>query len=156
MGGPLNAIAEVPGERRVVLGAPWTTFGDVLMMELDKPNDDDPYPATLFAEVTDPGFGAGVGAGNIGGGAAPEIVVAVVERAARLRRRAAGEPPDAANVGGRRAILARSISPSNLLDRDRVNRAVIVAPLLASGTQIAVGAPAASGGGPRVDLRRRR
>ena len=36
--------------------------------------------------------------------------------------------------------------PSNLLDRDRVNRAVIVAPLLASGTQIAVGAPAAWGG----------
>ena len=31
--------------------------------------------ATLFAEVADPGFGAGVAAGNIGGGAAPEIVV---------------------------------------------------------------------------------
>ena len=68
-GSPLNAIAEVPGERRVVLGAPWTTFGDVFMMELDKPDVDYPYPATLFAEVTDPGFGAGVAAGNIGGGA---------------------------------------------------------------------------------------
>jgi hypothetical protein len=146
MGSPLNAIAEVPGERRVVLGAPWTTFGDVLMMELDKPNVDFPYPATLFAEVPDPGFGAGVAAGNIGGGAAPEIVV-LSSSAVHVF---VDELPTN-HLTPRTSMGAADPCPiefpSNLLDRDRVNRAVIVAPLLASGTQIAVGAPAASGAG---------
>ena len=71
---------------------------------------------------------------------------AVGEHAARLRRRAADEH---LTPRRRRAppIRVRSSSRPSLPDRDRVNRAVIVAPLLASGTQIAVGAPAASGGG---------
>jgi hypothetical protein len=144
-GGPINAVAEVPGERRVVLGAPYTTFGDVLMMELDKPNGAVQYPTSPFAEVTDPGFGAGVGAGNIGAGAAPEIVV--------LSSSAVHVYVDglAASHLTRPSMGAADPCPmdfsSNLLERDRVNRPVIVASLLASGTQIAVGTPAVSGAG---------
>jgi hypothetical protein len=146
MGGPINAIAEVPGERRVVLGAPYTTFGDVLIMELDKPNGDVLYPTTTFApQVIDPGFGAGVGAGNIGVGAAPEIVVVstrvlhvyVDEQTTNHLTWAPAGAGDPCSID----------FSSNLLDRDLVNRAVIVAPLLASGTQIAVGAPSAGGVG---------
>ena len=61
----------------MVLGAPGPTFGDVLVMELDKPTRRRTrYPATLLAEVTRlRGSALGVAAGNIGGGAAPEIVV---------------------------------------------------------------------------------
>jgi len=145
-GGPLNAIAEIPGERRVVIGAGSPTFGDVLMMELDKPNGDVPYPTTTFAPaVTDPGFGLGVAAGNIGAGATPEIIVVsrtslhvyVDEQTTNHLTRPQAPAGDPCTID----------LSSNLLDRDLVNRAVIVAPLLASGTQIAVGAPAASGAG---------
>jgi hypothetical protein len=144
-GGPINAIAEVPGERRVVMGAPYPSFGDVLTMELDKPDGDIAYPTRIFAEVADPGFGRGVGAGNIGGGAAAEIVVlssSVVH---------VYVDGNAANDLPRPSLGAADPCPvefsSNLPQRDLVNRAVIVAPLLASGTQIAVGTPAVSGAG---------
>jgi hypothetical protein len=144
--GPISAIAEVPGERKVVMGAPWTTWGDVLMMELDKPNGDVLYPTTTFApEVGDPGFGIGVGAGNIGMGAAPEIVV--------LSTSAVHVYVDEQTTNHlmRPTMGASDPCPiefsTDLPDRDVVNRAVIVGSVLASGTQIAVGTPAVSGAG---------
>ena len=145
-GGPVNALAEVPGERKVILGAPYGSFGDALMMELDKPNGDVPYPVSTFApQVTDSEFGIGVAAGNIGGGAAPEIVV--------LSSSAVHVYVDEQTTNHlmRPSMGATDPCPltfsTNLLDRDRVNRAAIVAPLLASGVQIAVGSPVVSGSG---------
>ncbi len=46
-------------------------------MELDKPTPSgSPYPTTTFRPtVGETQYGVGVGAGNIGGGAAPELVV---------------------------------------------------------------------------------
>lgn len=143
--GPLNSMAEVPGERRVVMGAPFADGGDALMMELDNPKDDVLYPTTLFAKVVDPYFGVGVGAGNIGGAATPEIVV--------LSSSAVHVYVDelATNHLTHPSMGAADPCPidfsSNLLDRDQVNRPVIIAPLLASGTQIAVGTPTVSGAG---------
>jgi hypothetical protein len=144
--GPITAIGEVPGERRVVMGAPFSAGGDVLMMELDKPKDDVLYPTTTFAaESAYPYFGVGVGAGNVGGGATPEIVV-LSSSAVHVYVDA-----QATNLLTRPSMGAADPCPidfsSNLPDRDRVNRAVIVAPLLASGTQIAVGTPSVSGVG---------
>jgi hypothetical protein len=143
--GPLNAMAEVPGERRVVMGAPYAAGGDAVMMELDNPKDDDLYPTTSFTQATDPYFGVGVGAGNFGGAATPEIVV--------LSSSAVHVYVDklATNHLTRSSMGAADPCPiefsSSLPDRDRVNRPVIVAPLLATGTQIAVGTPTVSGGG---------
>ncbi len=138
-------MAEVPGERRVVMGAPYAAGGDALIMELDKPKGDVLYPTTSFAQVADPYFGVGVGAANIGGGAAPEIVV--------LSSSAVHVYVDGLATNHLTGISTGTADPcpidfsSNLPDRDRVNRAVIVAPLLASGTQIAVGTPTVSGAG---------
>ena len=75
--GPITAIALVPDKRQVLLGAPTERFGDVLLMELDKPTPGgSTYPTTTFRPtVSENQFGVGVGAGNIGGGAAPELVV---------------------------------------------------------------------------------
>jgi hypothetical protein len=146
-GGPVNALAEVPGERKVVLGAPYGSFGDALMMELDKPNGDVLYPTSTFApQVMDSEFGIGVAAGNIGGGAAPEIVVLSSSRVhvfvdEQTTNHLITDPATATDP----CPLTFS---SNLLDRDRVNRAAIVAPLLAGGgVQIAVGSPVVSGSG---------
>ena len=77
IGGPITAMAAVPDKRQVLLGAPTAEYGDVLLMELDKPNPTgSPYPTTTFRTgVIERQFGVGVGAGHIGGGAAPELVV---------------------------------------------------------------------------------
>jgi hypothetical protein len=146
-GGPINSLAEVPGERKVVLGAPYGSFGDALMMELDKPSGDVLYPTSTFApQVTDSEFGIGVAAGNIGGGAAPEIVVLSSSRVhvyvdEQTTSHLVTDPATATDP----CPLTFS---TNLLDRDRVNRAAIVAPLLAGGgVQIAVGSPVVSGSG---------
>ena len=125
------------------MGAPDVRVGDALMMELDKPKDDVLYPATSFAKVADPDFGVGVGAGNIGGGAAPEIVVL---SSSTLHVYVDGLATNHLASTGAADPCPIDFS-SSLPDRDWVNRPVIVAPLLANGTQIAVGAPTMSGAG---------
>ena len=76
-GGRLASIALVPDKRQVLLGAPTDMFGDALLMELDKPvPSGSPYPLTTFRPaIGEAQYGIGVGAGHIGGGAAPELVV---------------------------------------------------------------------------------
>jgi hypothetical protein len=138
---PITSIAPVPGVRKVLLGSPADIVGDVMVMSLDPP-----YMATTFQSLSEGGYGVGVGAGNIGGDAAPEFVV-LSSSALHVYKdslpvtewtRPALTPPDPCPLE----------FSSNLSDRDRVNRAVIVAPLMAGGRmQIAVGTPGISGNG---------
>src|SRR5262249_19090997 len=89
--------------------------------------------------------GVGVAAGNIGGAAAPEYVVLSSNK---LRVYTDGVPTAEHSYASLGAADPCPIDFTAALPaRDRANRAVIVAQLLASGTQIAVGTPTASGPG---------
>jgi hypothetical protein len=146
--GPIKAIGYVPDPSAVVMGAPTSAGGDVLLMNLEAPRSDGQpqYPITTFAPlVADPWYGVGVGAGNIGGGAASEIVV--------LSSTVLHVYVDGQTNSDKTRPTAGAADPcpiefsSNLDDRDFVNRAVLVAPLTGTGTQIAVGSPVKSGVG---------
>jgi hypothetical protein len=128
----------------VVMGAPTKDFGDVVTMQLDAPQiagAAPQYPTMTFQPtVGEAWYGVGVGAGQIGGGAAPEIVVVsqsfvhvYVDGQATSNK---AYPP---SVGA--GDPACPIEFANLPDRDRLNRAVIVGSLMASGVQVAVGTP---------------
>ncbi len=142
MQGPVTAIALVPGGRQALLGAPAPMLGDVLVMNLDAP----PYTTMPFAGTSgEAQYGVGVGAGNLGGGAAPEFIVL---SASTLHVYADSLPTLDKTYPSSGTTDPCPIDLSALLgDTERANRAVIVAPLLASGTQIAVGTPAKSGVG---------
>jgi len=139
--GPITAIAAVPGGQKALLGAPSTSLGDLLVMTLEPP-----YATSSFLPtVGEPQYGVGVGAGHLGGGAAPEFIVLSSNI---LHVYVDGQP----SLDSRYESLGTAdpcpIDFSALLpEADRVNRAVIVAPLLATGTQIAVGTPTVSGAG---------
>jgi hypothetical protein len=142
-GGPVNQIAMVPGGAQVLLGAPATMFGDVLVMNVDPP-----FMTSTFSEVSEPQYGAGVAAGNIGGAAAPEVVVLSTDT---LHVHADVVLPGIGTEFTRASMGAADPCPieltTALLPRDRANRAVLIASLLGAGTQIAVGTPTASGPG---------
>ena len=145
---PITAMAEVPGKGKLLLGVPAQVinqtmgFGDVFVVDLNAGSGT--YPTSTFqATVPENQYGVGVGAGNIGAGADPEIVVlsettlhVYVDSSPSADRKhtpAAGDP------------CPLFFSP-NLNDADRVNRAVIIAPLMGGATpQIAVGTPAPTG-----------
>ena len=143
-GGPITAIAAVTDTRQVLMGAPTERFGDVLLMELDKPVPGGaPYPTmTLRATVSEPQFGVGVGAGNIGGGAAPELVV-LSEDTLHIYVDGQATSELARKWAGDADPCPLWFSP----DIPDPNRAVIVDSLLGTGTQIAVGTPVMSGTG---------
>jgi len=134
---PVRALAEVPGANQVLLGAPIAGLGDVLLMSLTPP-----YAVTSFQKIGEPEYGGGLAAGNIGGGPAPEFVVT-------------SSTSVHVYVDGQGAMHKDQLSTTacpidfsiSLAENVRRNRAVLVAPLLASGTQIAVGTPALSGPG---------
>jgi hypothetical protein len=144
-GDPVLAMAEVPGTGQALLGAPnqFGGGGDLLLADIARPNT-----VTMFAtNSTEPQFGVGVAAGQLGGGAAPDLVavsgnalhvfVDGTKTAQDLYRMDIG-PTDP-------CPLALS---SSLPARVRTNRAVVIADLLGTGTpQIAVGTPVPSGGG---------
>jgi hypothetical protein len=147
MQGPITSIAEIPGEQKVVMGAPTKGFGDVLTMQLDAPpaGSTPQYPTMTFRPtVGEPLYGVGVGGGAIGGGAAAEVIVL---SASTLHVYVDGQ---ATNDKAHTSAGAGDPCPIDLSfdvdDPDLLNRPVIVGQLLASGTQIAVGTPAPKGG----------
>ena len=141
--GPVTAIAPLPGDKQVLLGAPATAVGDVLVMDVDPP-----YQTKTFQELAEGQYGVGIAAGNIAGGAAPEVVVM---SSATMHVYADVVLPATGTEFTRTSAGAADPCPieftSALPPRDRNNRAVIIDQLLASGTQIAVGTPTASGPG---------
>jgi hypothetical protein len=143
-GGPITAIALVPDKRQVLLGAPTDDFGDALLMELDKPNPaGSRYPTTTFRpQIGEKQFGVGVGAGNIGGGAASELVV-LSEDTLHVYVDGLATTEVARKWSGDADPCPLWFSP----DIPDPNRAVIVDSALGSGMQIAVGTPVTSGTG---------
>ncbi|HXU01718.1 MAG TPA: hypothetical protein VN903_12040 [Polyangia bacterium] len=147
--GPITAIAFNPDSRDVIMGAPTLTFGDVLRMSLDAPHsatEPAKYPVSTFGPtVGEAQYGVGVGAGQIGGGAAAEVVVL---SSTTLHVYVDGQVTnDKAHLSGGPTDPCPIDFSSNLPERDRTNRPVIVAGLLATGTQIAVGTPSVAGTG---------
>ncbi|HMF40327.1 MAG TPA: hypothetical protein VKQ32_06525 [Polyangia bacterium] len=132
---PVVSIAAIPGGTDVLLGSPYGSSGAVLDMNVNPP-----YTTKTFQNVLEPAFGVGVGAGNIGGAAAPEVVVL---SANTLHVYTDGIPTDEHTYASLGAAdpCPFEFSTAYLPARDQVSRAVLVAPLLATGTQIAVGTP---------------
>ena len=147
--GPIKTLGYVPDTSQVVMGAPTASGGDVLLMDLEIPHlpgEPAQYPIRTFAPlVPDPWFGVGVAGGHLGGGAAPEIVVV---SSTIIHVYVDSQVTNEKTHGSAGAADPCPIEfSSNLDDRDQVNRAVIVAPLTATGTQIAVGSPVKTGVG---------
>jgi hypothetical protein len=140
-GEPITAIAPIPGGREVLLGAPNASLGDVSAMTLEPP-----YQVRSFIGTTgEPWYGVGLGAGNLGAGADPEIIVVSSNK---LHVYVDSLPTMNKQYDSVGATDPCPIDiPTNLPVDDLLNRAVIVAPLLGSGTQIAVGAPKQTGSG---------
>ena len=138
--GPVTAAAAVPGDQRVLLGAPAASVGDVLIL-----NSNAPVTTTTFQTKAEGQYGVGVGAGNIGGGAAPEFVVTSSNI---LHVYVDGEP-----TADRTYVSAGAADPcpidfsAALPEADRANRPIIVDKLLSSGVQIGVGTPVTTTGG---------
>jgi len=141
--GPVTAIAPFPGGEQVLLGAPASAVGDVLVMDVDPP-----FQTKTFQELAEGQYGVGLAAWNIAGGAAPEVVVM---SSATMHVYADVVLPATGTEFTRTSSGAADPCPieftSALPPRDRNNRAVIIDQLLGSGTQIAVGTPTASGPG---------
>jgi len=138
--GPASAIAEIPGEDLVLLGAPYGSQGEVLTMSV-KP----PYTTMMFQNVVEGLFGVGVGAGNIGGGAAAERVIVSASTVHVYTDGVATAEHTYPSLG------ATDPCPidfsSTLPTRDQANRAVLIAPFTGTAMQIAVGTPSVSGPG---------
>ena len=138
--GPVTAVAAVPGEERVLLGAPAPSVGDVLIMNLTPP-----FSTTTFQTKAEGQFGVGVGAGNLAGGAAADFVVTSTNT---LHLYIDGGPTAERTYVSAGAADPCAIDFSGALpESDRANRAIIVDKLLSSGVQIAVGTPVTTTGG---------
>jgi len=141
--GPVSAIAAIPGGKQVLLGAPGPISGDALVM-----NVDEPYQTTTFQELGESEYGNGVAVGNVSGGAAPEFVVLSSDT---LHVYADVVLPGIGTEHTRVWSGAADPCPlqftTALLPRDRANRPVLIARVLASGMQIVVGTPTGAGAG---------
>jgi hypothetical protein len=138
---PNTAMAQVPGTRQVLLGAPQAEgTGAVYVIDLAKDNQ-----VTRFDSPADGDrHGLGVGAGTLAGGAAPDFVVA---SESQLTVYVDGDATKAVPAPDASATCPLEIPTGSLVMARRLNRAVIVAPLTGgTASQIVVGTPAASPG----------
>ena len=134
---PVRALAEVPDAQQMLLGAPTSDLGDVMLMSLTPP-----FEVTSFNRLGEAEFGGGLAAFNLGGGPAPEFIVTSSTKVHVYVDSLPAMRVEQVTT----AACPLELSTSQAEDVRR-NRAVIVAPLLATGTQIAVGSPVLSGSG---------
>jgi hypothetical protein len=144
---PITALALVPGEKQVLMGAPSpsATFGSLLVMNLDSP-----FATTTFKNLPEGQFGVGVAAGNFGGAAAPEFVAT---SANTLHVFIDGQAnSDSTYVSAGATDPCPIDFSANLPVLDRANRALIVDMLGTSSMKIAVGTPVATASGGHVAI----
>jgi hypothetical protein len=143
---PVTTMAEVPGANQVLLGAPDANgTGAVYLMTLASPPTVAEFASPPTSAQTR--FGLGVAAGKLAGADAPELVVAsssdltvFLDGAAAM---AVTAPADAA--------CPLQLSGGSLEQGAPQSRAVLVAPLMAPGSQqIVVGTPSSAGGSVSV------
>ncbi len=141
----MTAMAEIPGTGTALLGAP--TFHSLLTVELSTQTVSQFIPSSSLT-ANDPLLGAGVAAGNLTGGAAPDLVAA---SSSLVHVFVDGSPIDIAPGAGDLTSCPITLS-SQLPNHDQSNRALVVGNLLASGPAIAIGTPGAGGAGERLVL----
>jgi hypothetical protein len=134
MNEPITSLAEVAGTNQVLLGAPGGAAGSVYVLKMGATLD----VALLDAPTGVDRFGLGVGAGKLAGGDAPDFVVASGADLTVYLDGDAKMAVPAATPGADCPMLV----PTTLPPRDRLRRAVLVAPLMGgAGAQIVVGTP---------------
>jgi hypothetical protein len=137
---PINSLAEIPGKRLALLGAPTAAPAQLLTMELDPP-----FTVTPFISSPEQQLGLGVAAANLGGGAAAEYVAV---SAGALHVYVDGQAAaDLVHVDSGAGDPCPIALPTSL---PRLNRAVVIGQLLQTAQpslQIAVGTPTLGGAG---------
>ncbi len=134
----ITAMAEIPGRRLALLGVP--TAPELLTLELDPP-----YTISPFISSPEPQLGVGVAAANLGGGPAPELIaLSAVALHVYVDGQASADLAHGDEGAGDPCPIALV---NSLPGSERVNRAVVVGPLLGTGVQIAVGTPTTTGAG---------
>jgi hypothetical protein len=134
-GTAVTAMAEVPGAGEALLGAPSVGGGSLLTLNLTT------LIVSPFITSLEPQFGVGVAAGSLVA-LADRDFVAVSGSAVHVFL--GGSSTDLSVSDSAACPIALSIS---LPSSERISRAVVIGPLMASGVQIAVGTPEISGGG---------
>ena len=142
-GNPVTAMAEIPGTgsaRTALLGAPM--FRSLLTVDLASQTVSQFIPSSSLT-ANDSLLGVGVAAGNLTGGAAPDLVAA---SNSLVHVFVDGSTTDIAPGAG--DLTSCPITLSNQLsNHDHANRALVVGNLLASGPAIAIGTPGAAAPG---------
>jgi hypothetical protein len=136
---PITSMAEVPGTNKVLLGAPQAGGpGSVYVMTLG-----DNFEADLLDSPDgEDHFGLGVGAGALAGGDDPDYVVASQFQLTVYLDGNSAKPVIAPTPSTECPLEISTSIPM----RERLNRAVVVAPLEGPGApQIVVGTPAQNG-----------
>ena len=139
-GNPVTAMAEIPGTRTALLGAP--TFRSLLTVDLASQTVSQFLPSSPLT-VNDPLLGVGVAAGNLTGTTVPDLVVA---SSSLVHVFIDGSTTDIAPGAGDLTSCPITLS-SKLSNHDHANRALVVGNLLASGPAIAIGTPGAAAPG---------
>jgi hypothetical protein len=139
-GNPVTAMAEIPGTRTALLGAP--TFRSLLTVDLASQTVSQFLPSSPLT-VNDPLLGVGVAAGNLTGTTVPELVVA---SSSLVHVFIDGSTSDIAPGAGDLTSCPITLS-SKVSNHDHANRALVVGNLLASGPVIAIGTPGAAAPG---------
>ena len=139
-GHPVTAMAEIPGTGTAFLGAP--TFHSLLTVELSTQTVSQFTPSSSLT-ANDSLLGAGVAAGNLTGGAAPDLVAA---SNSLLHVFVDGSTSDIAPGAGDLTSCPITLS-EQVPNQDKSNRALVVGNLLASGPAIALGTPGAAAPG---------
>jgi hypothetical protein len=139
-GNPVTAMAEIPGTGTALLGAP--TFHSLLTLQLSSRAISQFVPSSSQT-ANDPLLGVGVAAGNLTGGARPDLVAA---SSSLVHVFVEGSPADIAPGAGDLTSCPITLS-GQLSNHDHATRALVVGHLLASGPAIAIGTPGAAAPG---------
>jgi hypothetical protein len=133
---PLTAMAEIPGTATALLGSP--SYRGLFVADLKQAVVTE-FTATSPSTQNETLFGVGVAAGNLTGGAAPDLVASSISN---LHVFPAGSHTDAspgsADLAACPILLSLSLPPASL-----ARRAVVIGNLLGSGPVVAVATPGA-------------
>jgi hypothetical protein len=138
----ITAIADVPSSKSVLLGAPTLNRGNLLLLDLEPP-----YPVTSFFTSVEPQFGAGVAAGQLGGGPADDLV-ALSENTLHVWIDGLTNANDVYYTATGPSDPCPITLSSSLERPFRKNRAVVIGRFTGGAMQIAVGTPSTSASTP--------
>ena len=137
-GQPITAMAAISGTDRVLMA------GGGAVMTLDfsaSPPAVGAFTGITLAASAEPYLGMGLAAGALTGGAAPDLVVA---SGTGLHVYVGGGPTELSATTSAACPIALG---GTVVARDRIQRAVLIAPLTGAGPVIAIGTPGLGGPG---------